>query len=296
MGSQNAPGTVNFCQPTCLSSLISRHNCIKRSGGGMEWEAGTFVVWSLSCAWLFVTPWTTACQALLPSTVSQNLLKFMSIESAMLSDHLILWHNLLSLPSAFLVIRVFCNDSALCLRWPKYWSFSFSISPSHEYSVLISFKMSWFDLLAIQETLKSLLQHHSLKASIFCWSACQLSHLYLTTGKTKAVMMQTFVAKVMSCSVSVTSLDVWPGSYDLRPPFYLTHYKFTFLLLGHKTIITSLPQVISTWAIWSRSIHSCSPSSAYFTTEGAGAHSIRDRIPLLILGHFSSKSNQVGLC
>ena len=155
MGSQNAPGTVNFCQPTCLSSLISRHNCIKRSGGGMEWEAGTFVVWSLSCAWLFVTPWTTACQALLPSTVSQNLLKFMSIESAMLSDHLILWHNLLSLPSAFLVIRVFCNDSALCLRWPKYWSFSFSISPSHEYSVLISFKMSWFDLLAIQDSQES---------------------------------------------------------------------------------------------------------------------------------------------
>ena len=159
------------------------------------------------------------------------------------------------------------------------------------------FPLRWAGLISLQsKTLKSLLQHHSLKASIFCWSACQLSHLYLTTGKTKAVMMQTFVAKVMSCSVSVTSLDVWPGSYDLRPPFYLTHYKFTFLLLGHKTIITSLPQVISTWAIWSRSIHSCSPSSAYFTTEGAGAHSIRDRIPLLILGHFSSKSNQVGLC
>ena len=126
----------------------------------------------------------------------------------MLSNYLILCHPLLLLPLIFSSIRVFSNESALCLRWPKYWSFSFNISPSHKYSVLISFKMSWFDLLAIQGTLKSLLQHHNLKASIFCCSAFQLSHLYMTTGKTKALMIRTFVGKVISCSVSVTSLGV----------------------------------------------------------------------------------------
>ena len=112
----------------------------------------------------FLIPWTTACQASLPITTSQTLLKLMSIESVMPSNHLILCHPLLLLPSIFPSIRVFPNDSALHIRWPKYWSFSFSISPSDEYSGLISFRIDWLDLLAVQGTLKSLLQHHSSKA------------------------------------------------------------------------------------------------------------------------------------
>ena len=127
----------------------------------------------------FVTPWTTARQASLSITSSWSLLKLMSIESVMPSNHLILCYPLLLLPSVFPSIRVFSNESALCIRWPKYWSFSFSISPSNEYSGLISFRMDWFDLLAVQKTLKSLLQHHSSKASILQYSAffiVQLSH------------------------------------------------------------------------------------------------------------------------
>ena len=120
----------------------------------------------LSCVQLFATPWTAARQASLPISNSQSLLKLMSIESVMLSNHLILCHPLLLLPSIFPSIRVFSNESALCIRWPKYWSFRFNISPSNEYSGLISFRMGWFDLLAVQGTLKSLLQHHSSKASI----------------------------------------------------------------------------------------------------------------------------------
>ena len=112
------------------------------------------------------TPWTAARQASLSSTISQSLLRFVSIESGVLSNHLILCCHLLLLPSIFPSIRVFCNELTLHIRWTKYWSFSFSISPSHEYSGLISFRIDWFDLLAVQETLKSLLQHHSSKASI----------------------------------------------------------------------------------------------------------------------------------
>ena len=122
-------------------------------------------VQSLSCVWLFVTPWTTAHQASLSITNSQSLPKLMSIESVMPSNHLILCHPLLLLPSIFPSIRVFSNESVLPVRWPKYWSFSFSISLSNEYSGLISFKIDWSDLLAVQGTLKSLLQHHSSKAS-----------------------------------------------------------------------------------------------------------------------------------
>ena len=124
------------------------------------------VIQSLSHVQLFAAPWTAACQASLSFTISQSLLKFMSIESAMPSNHLILHHPLL-LPSVFPRIRVFSNESALCIRWPKYWSFSISMSPSHEYSGLISFRIDWFDLLAIQGTLKSLLQHHSSKQTLF---------------------------------------------------------------------------------------------------------------------------------
>ena len=125
----------------------------------------------LSCIWLFVTPWTAAHQASLFITNSRSLLKLMSTESVMLSNHLILCHLLLLLPSIFPSIRVFSNESVLCIRWPNYWSFSFSISPSNEQSGLISFRMGWFDLLAVQGTLKSLLQHHSSKASILWCSA-----------------------------------------------------------------------------------------------------------------------------
>ena len=131
-----------------------------------------FVVFqSLSCVRLFVTPWTAACQASLSFTISQSLLKLMSIESVMPSNHLILCYPLLLLPSIFPSIRVFPSESALRIRWPKYWSFSFSISPTNEYSGLISFRIDWFDLLAVQGTHKSLLQHHSSKASIFRHSA-----------------------------------------------------------------------------------------------------------------------------
>ena len=134
-------------------------------------------------------------------TNSWSSLKLMSIESVMPSNHLILCHPLLILPSIFPSIRVFSNESTLRMRWPKYWSFSFSISPSNEYSGLISFRMDWLDLLAVQVTLKSLLQHHSSEASVPRYSAffiVQLSHPYMTTGKTIALTRWTFVVKVIS--------------------------------------------------------------------------------------------------
>ena len=135
---------------------------------------------------VFAAPWTAARQASLSITNSQSLFKLMFIESVMASNHLILCCPLLLPPSIFLSIRVFSDESALCIRWPKYWSFSFSISPSNEYSGLISFRMHWLYLLAVQGTLRSLLQHHSSKASLLQCSAffiVQLSHLYMTTGK-----------------------------------------------------------------------------------------------------------------
>ena len=149
---------------------------------------------------LFVTTWTAAHQASLSITNSQSLLKFMSIELVMPSNHLILCRLLLLPLSIFLSIRVISNESVLHIRWPKYWSFS--ISPSNEYSGLISFRMDWLDLLAVQGTLKSLLQHHSSKASILLHSGffiVQLSHPYMTTGKTIALTRQTFVGKVCFC-------------------------------------------------------------------------------------------------
>ena len=144
-------------------------------------------VQSLSCAWLFEIPWTAARQASLSITNSQSLLKLMSIQLVMPSNHLILCCPLLRPPSIFPSIRVFSNESVL-VRWPKFWSFSFSISPSNEYSGLTSFRMDWLDLLAVQGTLKSLLQHHSSKVSILQCSAffiVQLSHPYMTTRKKK---------------------------------------------------------------------------------------------------------------
>ena len=149
----------------------------------------------------FVTPWTAACQASLSITNSRSLLKLMSIELVMPSNRVILCHPLLLLPSMFPSIRVFSNESVLHIRWPNYWNFSFSISPSNEYSGLISFRMDWLDLLAVQGTFKNVLQHHTSKASILQHSAVfivQLSHPSMTTGKTIALTRWTFVVKVMS--------------------------------------------------------------------------------------------------
>ena len=147
-------------------------------------------------------------QASLSITNSQSLLKPMSIESVMPSNHLILYHPLLLQPSIFPSIRVFSNESALPIRWPKYWNFSFNISPSNEHPGLISLRMDWLDLLAVQGTLKSLLQHHSSKASILQCSAffiVQLSYPYMTTGKTIALTRRTFVGKVMSLLFNMLS-------------------------------------------------------------------------------------------
>ena len=158
-------------------------------------------VQSLSRVWLFATPWTAVRQASPSIMNSWSLPKLMSTESVMPSNHLILCCPLLSLPPIFPSIRVFSNESALHIRWPKYWSFSFNINPSNVHTGLISFRMDWLDLLAVQGTLKSFLQHHSSKASILQCSAffiVQLSHPYMTTGKTIALTRRTFIGKVMS--------------------------------------------------------------------------------------------------
>ena len=201
-------------------------------------------VQSLSRVRLYATPWTAAGQASLSINNSWCLLKLMSIESVMPSSHLILCHPLLLLPPIPPSIRVFSNESTLHLRWPKYWSFSFSISPSNEHPGLISFKMDWLDLPAVQGTLKSLLQHHSSKASILWHSAfftVQLSHPYMTTGKTIALTKWTFVGKVMSLLFNMLSrlviifhprsrrlLISWlwsPSAVILEPPKIAWHFS-----------------------------------------------------------------------
>ena len=162
---------------------------------------------SLSHVQLFETPWTAACQVSLSISNFQSLLKLMSIESVMPSNHLILCHPLLLLPSIFPSIRVFSSESVFHIRWPKYWIFSFNISPSNEYSGLISFRMDWLDL-AVQGTLKSLFQHHSSKVSVLRCSVffiVQLSHPYMTTGKTIALTRWMFVGKVMSLLFNMLS-------------------------------------------------------------------------------------------
>ena len=172
------------------------------------WRSCFSLVQSLSCVQLFVTPWTATSQVSLSIANSRSLLKLMSIESVMPSNHLILCHPHLLLPSIFPSIRVFSNESVLCIRRPKYWSFSFNISPSNEHSGLISFRMDWLDLLAVQGTLKSLLQHHSSKPSILRCSAfftVQLSRPYMTTGKTIALTRWTFVGNVMSLLFNMLS-------------------------------------------------------------------------------------------
>ena len=153
-------------------------------------------------------PWTAACQASLSITNSRSLTKLMSIESMVPSNHFIICHPLLLPPSISPSIRVFSNESVLHIRWPEYWSLTFSFSPSNEYSGQISFRMDWLDLLAVEETLKSLLQHHSSKASILRHSAfflVQLSHPYMTTGKTIALTRWTFVSKLVSLLFNMLS-------------------------------------------------------------------------------------------
>ena len=172
------------------------------------WYSVSSVQFSHSVVSDSATPWIAARQASLSITNSRSLSKLMSIESVMPSSHLILCRPLLLLPPIPPSIRGFSNESALCMRWPKYWSFSFSISTSNEHPGLIFFRMNWLDLLAVQGTLKSLLQHHSSKASIFWRSAfftVQLSHPCLTTGKTIALTRQTFVGKVMSLLFNMLS-------------------------------------------------------------------------------------------
>ena len=178
-------------------------------------------VQSLSRVQLFATPWTAARQASLSFTITESLLKLMSIESVILSIHFILCHPLL-LPSVFPSIRVFSNESVIPIRWPKYCSFNFNIIPSNEYSGLISFRIDWLDLLAVQGTLKSLLQHHSSKVSILWCSAffiVQLSHPYMTTGKTIALTRGTFVGKVISLLFNM--LSRWVIAFFPRSKYLL---------------------------------------------------------------------------
>ena len=170
-------------------------------------------VQSLSCIRLLVTPWTAALQASLSITNSQSLLKLMSIELLLPSNHLIFCHSLLLSPTIFPSIRVFSNELGLHIRWPKYWSFSFSINPSNKYSGLISFRMGWLDLPAVQRTLKSLLQHHSSKESFLQHSAffiVLLLYPYMPSGKTIALTRWTFVGKVMSLLFNMLSRLVIP--------------------------------------------------------------------------------------
>ena len=166
------------------------------------------VIQSFSHVQLFVTPWTAARQDSLSVTNSWGSLKLMSIEWMMPSNHITLCHAIFLPPSIFPSISVFSNEPVLRIRWPKYWSFSFSISPSNEYSGLISFRMDWLDLLAVQGTLKGLLQCHSSKVSILRCSAffiVQFSHLYMTTGKTRALTRQTLVSTVLFLLFNVLS-------------------------------------------------------------------------------------------
>ena len=183
----------------CAKSFFNLNMFLWCLPSQMYWYFVVVVVHSLSCVWLFESSWIAARQVSLSFTISWSLLRLMSIESVVPSNHLTLCCLLLLLSSIFPSVRVLSNESALCIRWPTYWSFS--ISPSNEYSGLISFRIDWFNLLAVQGTLKSLLQHHSSKASILRHPAffiVQLSHLYMTTGKTIALTIQTFVSQVMS--------------------------------------------------------------------------------------------------
>ena len=182
-----------------------------------------------------MTPWTAARQASLSITNSQSLLKLMSIESVMPSSHLILYHPPLLPPSIFPSIGVFSNKSVLHIRWPKYWSFSFSISPANEYSWLISFRMDWLDLLAVQGTLKNLLHNHSLKALILLCSAffiVQLSHPYMTTGKTIALIRRTSVYIGNFMEMGYKKGDNWLVNNNLHIRYSKLLFPVAYLLLN----------------------------------------------------------------
>ena len=210
---------MSWIIPQCAETLtMGSALCLAKNADPLSTECSPFPpfcvhfrfssVQLLSRVRLFVTPWITACQASLSITNSRSPLKLMSIESVMPSSHLMLCHPLLLLPPIPPSIRVFSNESTLHMRWPKYWSFSVSISPFNEHPGRISFRMDWLGLLAVQGTLKSLLQHHSSKASIFQCSAfftVQLSHPYMTTGKTIALTRRIFVGKVMSLLFNMLS-------------------------------------------------------------------------------------------
>jgi len=205
----------------------------------------------LSRVRLFATPWITARQASLSITNSQSSCKLTSIESVMPSSHLILCHPLLLLSPIPPSIRVFSNESTLCMRWPKYWSFSFSIIPSKEIPGLISFRMDWLDLLAVQGTLKSLLQHHSSKASILWCSAfltVQLSHPYMTIGKTIALTRRTLVGKVMSLLLNMLSRLVITVSQSLLKFMSIESVMLSDLILFHPVLL--LPSVFPNEWIW----------------------------------------------
>ena len=205
------------------------------------------VVHSLNHVQLFAVPWTAARQASLSFTTSRSLLKLMSIESMMPFNHLILCHPLL-LPSIFPSIRVFSSESALHIRWPKYWSFSFSIRSSSEYSGLIPFRIDSFDLLAVQGTLKSLLQHHSLKASILQCSAffmVQLSNPFMTTRKTIILTIQTFVSKVLSLLFNTLSK---PVISRINPKFVKTKHSF-MVVLTHDHLNIQSAKITETYII-----------------------------------------------
>ena len=216
----------------------------------MTTEKTIVVGYLLSHVWLFVTPWTAAHQASLSFTITQSLLKLMSIELVMPSNHLILGHMLLLLSSIFPTIKVFSNESAVCITWPNYWSFSFSISPSNEYSELISFRIDWLDLLAVQGTFKSLLQHHNSKASIpfkcSVFFMVQLLHLYMTTEKTIVVgyllshvwlFVTPWTAALQDCSQASLSFTISRNllklmSIELVMPFHHLIFSCPLLLLS----------------------------------------------------------------
>ena len=198
LGTQVHPYSLSFAaRGWCYKVCLIRDFPLSST----SWSISLVVVQLFNAVRLFATPWTTARQASLFFTVSWSLLKLTPIESVMPSNHLVLCRPLLLLPSVFPSIRDFSNEWAFRIGWPKYWSFSFSISPSSEYSGLISLRIDWYHLLAVQETLKSLLQHHSSKAS-FLWHSAffmvQLSYPYMTTGKPVALTLWTFAGKVMS--------------------------------------------------------------------------------------------------
>ena len=204
----------NWRIPSFLHFTWGTQNLKRKLEDGSKIWSPFSTIWSLSSLFLsrvqfFETPWTTAHQASLSITNSWSLLKLMSIESVMPFNYLTVCHLFLLLPSILPSVRIFSNESALCIRWPNYWSFSFNISPSNEYSALISFRKGWLDHLTVQGTLKSLLQHDSSKASILQCSAffmVQFSHPHMTNGKNIALTTSIFVSKVMSLLFNMSRL------------------------------------------------------------------------------------------